>query len=533
MNVETALPLVRRRHPHRWSRWDDVAIGRKALEKRGVTREQLVECVLARAGERAAENVFPKPRSLAALFIARGLMAPPHVERIAAVSSDRMLGRLLVDRRQATRVQVAECHRAQRKAGKTGHLGEFLVEKGYLTAREIRQAMAFLDHKTEFHCPSCGLGFTVNDAGSGTGMPCVRCGEMQEPLQIRAAELSPEDSAVEIYLKQKMSFGVTALREAQRLQHELQDFGMKMDMVEVLKRCGFLSVKQEREVAEASLPQVVQSPAWSGLVVPGYQITGKIDQGGQAVVFSAKAYFSGERVALKILLRDLSANALALARFRQEARLMAQFSHSNIVRARESGEHRGVHYIVMDCVEGARLDVTVAERKGFSPRATILLARQVCESLRYMENLGYIHRDVKPENILIDKSDRVRLCDFGFACQIRWRSGGGMSGTTLGTPVYVSPEQGRGERHLTVGTDIYSLGLVLFFALSGHAPFAGESTEEIMARRFSGGAAMPDVDALPAPRPLVEVIRRMLHPSPSMRFVSHAGLLDALARLEA
>jgi serine/threonine-protein kinase len=139
---------------------------------------------------------------------------------------------------------------------------------------------------------------------------------------------------------------------------------------------------------------------------------------------------------------------------------------------------------------------------------------------------------VKPENILLDRRDRVRLIDLGFACEMQWSSGG-PSDVTLGTAEYVSPEQARGERKLTTATDIYSLGLVLCFMIGGRHPFEGTSPEEVMRRRFGGGVALPDLEGLGVEGRLREVIARMVQPRPRDRYRDYGELLGALQGLPA
>jgi tRNA A-37 threonylcarbamoyl transferase component Bud32/DNA-directed RNA polymerase subunit RPC12/RpoP len=550
---------------------DDLHVGTRALEDGLVRPEELLECLLDLVQERRAREGQMAPRPLGMLLVSRGFLRGPDLNRLLAERTagepeeEFSFGRVVVACQFATSAQVDECIRIQQDEQKSGgarRLGEILMDRGYLTAPQLQRALAYRN-KAIYVCIRCATRFNVLGARPERLYTCKRCGAPLEeardgesqaestvhampatrravgaaaPGGVTAGPADPEaderDRAVAVWVQQKNMVRRPALQEAVQFQAEAAGYGLRVGLVEILKRLKLLSWQQEQALKGVPFAQLVRSDAWKKQAVPGYAIVSKIGSGGFAVLFVAEPVFAGQRVALKMLRPDRAKDPAARDRFLREAALILKLDHPHIVKGFERGEHQGIPYATMELLEGGSLEALAGKAGGLEPARALRIVRQVGDALGYLQREGYIHRDVKPENVLLDGRGEARLCDLGFAAPIRGRRAAeGQAATTVGTAGYMSPEQARGEVDLKVGTDIYSLGLTLYFALTAHRPFEGETSEGVMADRFSGGGvAAPDFDRVKAPAALVEVMKRMLHPDRKERFRSYPELLAALDR---
>ena len=263
-----------------------------------------------------------------------------------------------------------------------------------------------------------------------------------------------------------------------------------------------------------------------GTLLNGYEIESTISQGGMAMVYRARRARDGQIVALKVLREQYAADAEFVERFQREARAVASLTHANMVQVYESGEAAGWHFIAMEFVEGQDLKRYIREHGPLRVAEAVRIAVAVCEVLDYAHRRGIIHRDVKPQNILLRRDGTVKVTDFGIARALSSVTIT-QTGTVLGSVQYLSPEQARGQ---PVGraADIYALGVVLFEMLTGQLPFEGDSPIAI---------AMAHVhDVPPAPRrlnpeipPALEaVILRGMAKQPQHRYASAADLATDL-----
>jgi serine/threonine-protein kinase len=257
-----------------------------------------------------------------------------------------------------------------------------------------------------------------------------------------------------------------------------------------------------------------------------YRGLGLLGQGGMATVELARDTELDRPVAIKRLAEYLAANAEYKQRFLREARLAARLSHPNIVAVFDAGAENGVPFIVMEYVEGETVSELLRRRGRLEPTEAVTLALQACAGLETAHAAGLVHRDIKPQNLLVTADGTLKIADFGIA-----RSVDGtqltQAGTVLGTAGYLAPEQASGE-HVTAAADIYALGAVLYELLTGRPPYEADSLAELFVKQTEGSiTALRDL-APGAPATLENAIMHALARAPEYRPASAAAFADEL-----
>ena len=246
-----------------------------------------------------------------------------------------------------------------------------------------------------------------------------------------------------------------------------------------------------------------------------YQIEDEIGRGGMAVVYRARDLRLERLVAIKVLPPELAHDPALGTRFTREAQTSAQLAHAHIVPIYDVGERDGIAYFVMALVDGGNL----AQRLEHQPRRAVdEVRRLLCETadaLAYAHLRGVIHRDVKPDNILIDaQSGRAMMSDFGIARAIESGTRLTLTGVAVGTPTYMSPEQAVGDRDLDGRSDLYSLGVLGYHMLTGKPPFTAGNSMALLLKHVSE-RPRPIVETRPeAPKSLCDAIERALRNRP-------------------
>jgi serine/threonine-protein kinase len=268
-------------------------------------------------------------------------------------------------------------------------------------------------------------------------------------------------------------------------------------------------------------------PILRGQIVTGaYEILDAVGQGGMATVFRARRLSDGAIVAVKVLRDQYAYDREFVERFQREARAVAQLVHPNVVPVLESGDDRGVHYIVMEFVEGEDLKAILRREGALDPQRATRIASEVCRAVEYAHGKGIVHRDIKPQNILITRDGQVKVTDFGIARALS-SSTITEAGTVLGSVQYLSPEQARGEG-VTAASDLYALGCVLYEMLTGTLPFDGESPIAIALKHIYDEPPPPRAHNPRIPPRLEGICRRALAKSPAQRYASAKQMHDDL-----
>ncbi|MFN8451154.1 MAG: protein kinase [Anaerolineae bacterium] len=209
-----------------------------------------------------------------------------------------------------------------------------------------------------------------------------------------------------------------------------------------------------------------------------YRLVAQQGSGGMAVIYKAVDQALGRTVAIKILRPSLTNDPAFLARFRNEARSVANLAHPNIVTVHDVGSDGPTHYIVMEFVEGTDLKRIIKADGALPIDRAINLAIQICGGIGFAHRAGLVHADVKPQNILVTKDDVVKVTDFGIAQALSDAQPGEKQQVVWGSPHYFAPEQARGEKP-TPASDVYSIGIVIFEMLTGRLPYTGANQQEL------------------------------------------------------
>ncbi len=275
-----------------------------------------------------------------------------------------------------------------------------------------------------------------------------------------------------------------------------------------------------------------------GTTIDGrYVVEGLLGEGGMGAVFRARRLVDQARVALKVVWQEGPSSLLP--RFLREARLASQIRHPHIVQVLDFGrwgEERDRYFLVSELVEGPSLE-RVLQTSALTPTEAGELCGQLLEALAHVHARGVLHRDVKPENILVQRLGDGRLIarvtDFGIAASMEPEDGERLTrqGESLGTPLYMAPEQGMGEVLSGPGLDLYPVGVILYRMLTGRHPFEGRALE-VMVAKASQDAAWPG-DVAGVPEGLIEVVMRLLERRPEARYAVAADALAALRRFRA
>jgi DNA-binding beta-propeller fold protein YncE len=265
----------------------------------------------------------------------------------------------------------------------------------------------------------------------------------------------------------------------------------------------------------------------SGSEFAGYRIEAVAGRGGMGVVYRATQLGLDRPVALKVIALGLLGDSRVRERFLRESRAAAAIEHPNVIPIHASGEHLGTHYIVMRFVDGDDLRQRVAGAGPLEPAAAAAIVGQIGGALDAAHEAGLVHRDVKPANILLSARDHVYLSDFGLARHTLSDSGLTAPGGWVGTLDFVAPEQIRGDR-VDGRADVYALGCVLYYALTGHVPYPHESNEARLWAHLHATPPEPSRVAPGVPAGFDAVVRRALAKRPEDRHPS-AGELGAAA----
>ena len=288
------------------------------------------------------------------------------------------------------------------------------------------------------------------------------------------------------------------VEECVQLQKELtnSDPASQTQLGRVLVDNEIITAKQ----LERLRPQAEQAPVEendngddAAQQIPGFRILSKLGAGAMATVYKARQLSLDRLVAIKILPKKFMSNPEFVERFYAEGRAAAKLNHPHIVGALDVGQAGDYHYFAMEYVEGRTVYDDIQKHKRFSETEAVNVIIQVAQALEHAHKQGFIHRDVKPKNIMITKDGTVKLADMGLARAVSDREAAeAEKGKAYGTPYYISPEQIRGEVDVDFRADIYSLGATFYHLVTGQVPFEGPNPSAVMHKHLKEDMVPPD-----------------------------------------
>src|SRR6478609_5847736 len=264
------------------------------------------------------------------------------------------------------------------------------------------------------------------------------------------------------------------------------------------------------------------------VIAERYEVIGLVGTGGMSSVYKAHDQLLERNVALKVLHPHYGDDSEYVERFRREARAVAQLSHPNIVTVIDRGEADGHQFIVFELIDGENLKELVNRTGPLPVRRAVELALAVAEGLAFAHEHGLVHRDVKPQNVLLNGDGEAKVTDFGIARSLDVEHGVTQTGTVLGTSNYIAPEQASGQQ-VDAQTDVYSLGVVLYELLAGEVPFPGENFVSVAMKHVN--EPPPNILDVRGDVPLrvAAAIDRALEKDPAQRFPSMDAFSAELA----
>jgi serine/threonine-protein kinase len=308
--------------------------------------------------------------------------------------------------------------------------------------------------------------------------------------------------------------------ELARLRHRRkEETGLAPAVEDVAVERGYLTPEQAKDL------RVAQEQFDVDRRIGGYELIEKIGSGTMGTVYRAMQLSLDRVVAIKVLSPHLAHKKDFADRFLREARAVAKLNHPNVISGIDVGEVGGVRYFVMEYASGVTVGQLLERGGAMDETRVARIAMQIARALDHAHEKGLVHRDVKPDNILLTKDGVAKLCDLGLA---KDRPEAGVS---MGTPHYVSPEQAKGDRDVDIRADLYSFGATLYHMLSGRTPFSG-SAKVVMVKHLSEEPPAlrevePDVSET-----MAAIVHTLLRKDPKDRFDTPAHLIEALESCE-
>jgi serine/threonine-protein kinase len=354
----------------------------------------------------------------------------------------------------------------------------------------------------------------------------------------QSAVKPPTDDEVAFSVLNAIVEDLQAGRQPDRtsLLQEHAELGPVVDCLELLERLAPPAVTPPAPAGIADAATLVGAAPGYPSIAPSlpdlgkYELLDEIGRGGMGVVYKARQKDLDRVVAVKMILAGSLASPDQVDRFVVEARAMARLHHAQVVRVFETGEFHGHHYLVMEHLPGPSLaGVLSSGRLTFETAASHVA--QVARAVAYLHAQGIVHRDLKPSNILLDEQGRPCVTDFGLVKMITVGGKATATGTILGTPAYMAPEQAAGNLG-TVGpqSDVYSLGAILYELLTGRAPIQEQTPLDALVQVLEGEPPRPRAINPQIPRDLELICLKCLEKAPDARYASAAAVADDLDR---
>jgi len=305
-----------------------------------------------------------------------------------------------------------------------------------------------------------------------------------------------------------------------RMRHNRKERdGVAPPLPELAVDKGFLTQMQADRLLKA------QKSFDTDQKIAGYRLEKKLGAGSMGTVYKARQLSLDREVAIKILSPHLARKQDYVERFLKEARAVARLNHPNVISGIDAGESEGVRYFVMEYASGMTIGDLLKRGGPMDERRAMRVALQISRALEHAHQAGLVHRDVKPDNILITKDGVAKLCDLGLA------KDSPEEGRSLGTPAYISPEQAEGRVDVDIRSDLYSFGCTLYHMLGGRVPFEGNAKVAMVKHLTEEAQPLSELDPSLSPG-ILAIVARLMQKSPAARFDAPRDLTAALEELK-
>jgi serine/threonine protein kinase len=409
-------------------------------------------------------------------------------------------------------------------------------------------------------CPYCDHHINIKVAKPGRFRPtCPKCGkpfvlvipsQVGKEIQVRtvASETMVSPGITRASVGRSLVFGETPPPEEKTSPVAVVDALSSNDSVVEYPKTSFANYSGTSSHKSGGNSSQNPKPENDHLntQIPGYAIERELGRGGMGSVYLARQLSLDRPVALKIMSKRWATDPVFVARFTREAYAAAQLSHPNIVQIHDIGEVEGTRFFSMEYVRGRSLADFVRNQGKLDPETAVGYILQAARGLKHAHDRGMIHRDVKPDNLLLDEHGLVKVADLGLVKtpatlprddELSGNSGGGLSNLphnvtgariALGTPAYMSPEQCRDAAAVDQRADIYSLGCTLYVLVTGRPPFNGKTDVELMTKHVYDELVPPEQIVARVPKEISTVIQRMMAKNPDDRFQSMNEVIRTL-----
>jgi serine/threonine-protein kinase len=334
--------------------------------------------------------------------------------------------------------------------------------------------------------------------------------------------------------KENLHFGAIAIKlgyttlervdECLKLQEKMKGLGVPPKKLgELLLTKGYITSQQAAEVFK------YQGLRGGHTTIAGYKILAKIGQGSMGSIYKALQISMDRIVAIKCLAPQYAQNERFRDRFLREARAVARLNHPNIIQGIDVGESNGIHYFAMEYIDGPTVGELLKRGGALDEKRALNIVTQVARALSHAYTHGIIHRDIKPDNIMLTREGTAKLCDLGL---VKLKSDDDAhatrTGASMGTPYYISPEQARGDGDVDTRSDIYSLGATFYHVCVGQVPFTGMSAADVIAKHLTQSVTPPrQVNPLVSPQ-VEHAILKMMQKDRAARYPTPRELVQDL-----
>ena len=484
---------------------NEILLGKITIRMNLITEEKLAQCLRIQEGE-------PDGKSLGEILVEKGYLDPAQLKKVLEVQKralerkeeitqrrleEVIFGKILVKKGFCSKKDLHLALReqaTQKERGVSRRLGEILVERGLLLPSQVEEALA-IQKKKILACDQCLSQFNVANFQEGEKIKCSKCGyPLSLPNKLYSISV---DEATTLVGGMKDSVTDTFPTTAQKV-----------------------SLAEEEDL--------------NGQVVGGCKIMEKLGQGGMGAVYKAHHVGLDKPVALKVLPIRFTDDSSFVERFSREARSAAKLEHPNIVQVLNVGlemiEGNEYHYIVMQYIEGRSIEDIMRQRRKLKVEEATRVCREAAKGLAAAHGRKIIHRDVKPDNIMITSEGLVKVTDFGLARSTEAPSDITQEGQIMGTPFFMSPEQC--DNQTTDGrSDLYSLGVTYYYMITGEKPFVAETPLQVMMKHIKEEFRFPSRYEETIPISVQRVIEKLLAKPPEQRYQTAKDLIRALDRI--